>query len=230
MIRAVIFDFDGTIANTEPIHYELFSKILGEEGIAISQEENSRYYLHLNDQDSFHLALTRNEKLASPEIVASLVNRKSSYFKERINTLDLLFPDAADFIRRTARDYPIGIASGALDGEIELILGKAGLLSLFPVVIGAEKVEIGKPHPECYLEALRRLNLHFQKVPEIKPAEVLVIEDSIGGIEGVHRAGMVCLAVTNSYSRRDLREADFVVDRLSEIDFKSINSGLAEKK
>jgi beta-phosphoglucomutase len=229
MIRAVIFDFDGTIANTEPIHYELFSKIMGEEGIFISEEENNRYYLHLNDQDSFHLALTRHEKLTSAGIVARMVNRKSIYFKERIGSIDPLFPDAADFIRRTARDYPIGIASGALDGEIELILDKAGLLSLFPVIIGAERVEKGKPHPECYLETLRQLNLHFKKEPEIGPSEVLVIEDSIGGIEGAHRAGMVCLAITNSYARSDLKEADFVVDQLSQIDFKAITSRLGEK-
>jgi beta-phosphoglucomutase len=226
MIKAVIFDFDGTIANSEPIHYELFAKVMREEEILISKEENDRYYLHLNDQDSFNLALKRHDKISTPEFVADLVRRKSIYYNNRISTGDLLFEDAGNFIRKAASAYLIAIASGALDGEIEFILGRAGLLEYFPVIIGAEKTVKGKPHPECYLKALQGLNAHFRKNPEIKPGEVLVIEDSIGGIEGAHYAGMACLAVTNSYSKKELREADFVVDSLSKIEFKTIQARL----
>lgn len=222
MLRAVIFDFNGIIADDEPIHFELFAKVMAEERILITRDEYNLLYLHLNDRDAFRTALERNEKLSNPKIISDLVLRKGNYYRELISNRDLLFPDAAEFIRKTAYQYPIAIASGALNEEIEYILRRAGLLQLFPVIIGAEKAVQGKPHPECYLTALRDLNIHFEKTPVIEPFEVLVIEDSIGGIEGAHRAGMLCLAVTNSYSKNELLEADFIVESLSKIDFKMV--------
>ena len=222
MLRAVIFDFNGVIADDEPIHFELFARVMLEERILVSRDEYNLLYLHLNDRDAFHTALVRNERFATPEIVGGLIRRKSRYYDELIFSRDLLFPDAAEFIRNAASRYPLAIASGALNHEIEFILKKGGLLELFPVIIGAEKTVRGKPDPECYLTALGALNTYHGKNPPISPSEVLVIEDSVGGIDGAHKAGMVCLAVTNSYPKHELLEADFIVDKLSEIDFKSI--------
>lgn len=224
MLRAVIFDFNGIIANDEPIHFELFAKVMAEQRVHIPRDEYNQFYLHLNDRDAFETALGRHQKTYTPEIISNLVHRKSAYYNEFISNKDLLFPDAADFIRNTAHNYPLAIASGALNAEIEFILKRAGILEFFPVIIGAERAMKGKPHPECYLNALGGLNAHFKKNPEIKPSEVLVIEDSIGGIEGTHRAGMVCLAITNSYPKNELLEADFIFDSLGEVDFKKIRN------
>ncbi len=224
MLRAVIFDFNGIIADDEPIHFELFAKVMAEERVIISRDEYNLLYLHLNDRDAFKTALERYEKMNDPGIISNLIQRKSAYYHSLISNRDLLFPDAAGFIRKTASHYPVAIASGALNEEIEFILNRGGLLELFPVIIGAEKAVQGKPHPECYLNALSGLNVYYGKNPEIKPSEVLVIEDSIGGIDGAHRAGMLCLAVTNSYPENELLEADFIVDSLSEVNFKQVQT------
>jgi beta-phosphoglucomutase len=226
MLKAVIFDFNGIIADDEPIHFELFAKVMAEERVIISRDEYNLLYLHLNDRDAFKTALEKHEKGNTPELISNLIRRKSTYYNRLISGRDLLFPDAAEFIRKTFHHYPLAIASGALNEEIEIILKQAGLFDCFPVIIGAERAVQGKPHPECYLKALSGLNIHFKRNPPITPSEVLVIEDSIGGIEGAHRAGMSCLAVTNSYSKDDLLEADFVVDSLHEIDFKTIQNRL----
>lgn len=222
MLKAIIFDFNGIIADDEPIHFELFARVMAEERILISREEYNQLYLHLNDRDAFETGIKRHDQTVPLEKINQLIHRKSAYYNDFITTRDLLFPDAADFIKKAALLYPLAIASGALCGEIEFILKKAGLLDSFPVIIGAEKAVHGKPHPECYLTALTELNKHFKKNPSIKPSEVLVIEDSVGGIVGAHHAGMVCLAVTNSYPENDLIEADFIVDSLSDIDFLKI--------
>lgn len=224
MLRAVIFDFNGIIANDEPIHFELFAKVMAEERVIISRDEYNLLYLHLNDRDAFKTALEKHEKTEGQGFISSLIKRKSAYYNKLISDRDLLFPDAAEFIRKTAARYPVAIASGALNEEIEFILNRAGLLDLFPVIIGAERAVQGKPHPECYLNALKGLNVHYGRNPEMKPSEVLVIEDSVGGIDGAHRAGMLCLAVTNSYPKNDLIEADFIVDSLNEFDFNQVQS------
>lgn len=222
MLKAVIFDFNGIIADDEPIHFELFAKVMAEERVLISRDEYNHFYLHLNDHDAFETGLRRHNKTFTPDSLSKLIHRKTIYYNEVISTREVLFPDAPDFIRKTAGLFPLAIASGALNAEIEFILKRAGLEEFFPVIIAAERTFHGKPHPECYLNALRGLNAFYQKNSPIKPSEVLVIEDSIGGIEGAHRAGMVCLAVTNSYQKNELIEADMIVDSLSEIDFKKI--------
>lgn len=223
MLKAVIFDFDGTIANSEPIHFELFAKVLGEEKIFISKEENDEFYLHLNDKDSFELALRKHGKICSHETISNLVQRKSAYYNQAIVRRDLLFPGASEFIRIAARSYPVAIASGALMGEIQFILSRSDLLDLFPVIVAAEQTEQGKPYPESYLKALLELNAHWKINPEILPPEVLVIEDSVGGVKGARRAEMACLAITNSYSRQLLQDADFIVESFSEIDLGALH-------
>jgi len=226
MLKAVIFDFNGIIANDEPIHFELFARVMAEERIIITRDEYDLLYLPLSDRDAFKTALERHEKLNNPKIISELVQRKSIYYNEVISNRDLLFPDAAEFIRKAAHHFPLAIASGALNEEIEFILDRAGLMEFFPIIIGADKAVHGKPHPECYLNALKELNLYFKRNPPIVPSEVLVIEDSLGGIEGAHRAGMICLAIPNSYSKADLIEADFISDSLSEVDFKVVQNRL----
>lgn len=225
MLKAIIFDFNGIIADDEPIHFELFARVMSEEGITIPREEYNRLYLHLNDRDAFQTALAMNRRPVLPGHISKLIQKKSNYYNKLISNRDILFPDAADFIKSTAAHYPLAIASGALNEEIAFILGRGGLMEHFPIIIGAEKAVQGKPHPECYLKALSGLNDFLRKIPPMKASEVLVIEDSVGGIEGAHRAGMVCLAITNSYPRQELLKADYIFDSLSEIDLKQVQKG-----
>ena len=105
-----------------------------------------------------------------------------------------------------ANNLPLAVASGALRHEIETILTTAGLIDHFKAIVSAEDVERGKPEPDIFLKALATLNA--QNSDAIRAGECVVIEDSKEGIKGARRAGMKCLAVTNSHPAELLREAD----------------------
>src|SRR2546422_259167 len=112
----------------------------------------------------------------------------------------------------TAR-VPLAVASGALRHEIELILAQAGLADCFAAIVSAEDGSVGKPSPEGFLRALDRLRV---RLPDLAPRDCLVVEDSQPGLEGARRAGMRCLAVTNSYPAAELGGADLIVRSLAE--------------
>jgi beta-phosphoglucomutase-like phosphatase (HAD superfamily) len=114
----------------------------------------------------------------------------------------------------------LAVASGALRQEIETILATAGLLNQFQAIVSAEDVNQGKPEPEIFLKALAKLNAVADSGSTITRAECVVIEDSKEGIKGARRAGMKCLAVTNSHPADLLSEANAVVKSLEEIDLK----------
>jgi len=117
--------------------------------------------------------------------------------------------------------YPLVLASGARRDEIESTLVSAGLRRYFVLIVAAEDFVRGKPHPESFLLALERLNMVARSAP-IQPAECLVVEDSVEGVRGARAAGMVCLAVTNSYPREMLRAADKIVTSLAEVQLDSL--------
>jgi len=212
MLRAIIFDCDGVIADTEPLHLAIFQKVLEEEGIRLTEEEYYSQYLALDDRGCFTRAFAENNKPLSLAHLAELIDRKAAYVEPVMQSTLRLFPGAAELIRQAAATYPMAVASGALRREIELILKHGGLRDEFSVIVSAEDVANSKPHPEPFLRALALLIEESGDI--IEPEECLVIEDSIHGIRAAHLAGMLCLAVTNSYSREHLSEADMVVETL----------------
>src|SRR5262249_47385710 len=139
--------------------------------------------------------------------VNALITRKAGYYAEAIAERDLLFPGIAQLIENWAARVPLAIVSGALRQEIAFWLRRDGLRQHFQTVIAAEDVRAGKPDPEGFLKALAALNERVR----IAPAECLVIEDSLAGIEAAKRAGMFCVAVTNSYTAKELQAADVIV-------------------
>jgi beta-phosphoglucomutase len=109
------------------------------------------------------------------------------------------------------------VASGALRQEIETILSALGLRNYFRVIVSAEDVSEGKPEPEIFQRVLAQLNAVLEDDPVIAPADCIVIEDSKEGIRAARRAGMKCLAVTNSHPAELLSEATAVVKSLEEV-------------
>ena len=128
-----------------------------------------------------------------------------------------LAPGAVQFIKTAAQLYPLAIASGALRQEIDSVLDATGLRCCFQSILAAEDFIKGKPHPECYLQALERLNSDINGSSPIKPGECLVIEDSVDGVRGARSAGMVCLAVSNTYPAQELQEANRVLSSLENL-------------
>ncbi len=212
--RAFIFDFDGVIADSEPLHLDAFRRTLAAEGITLTTEEYYARYLGYDDHDAIVEALRQAGREPAPERVRTLMARKAEAFLELVRSAVRIFPGVPEFVHAAAARAPLAIASGALRHEIELILTAAGLRDAFAGIVSAEDVQAGKPSPEGFLRAR---DLLASGIADLAPAECLVVEDSLAGIEGARRAGMRCLAVANSYRVDELGAADLVVASLADV-------------
>ena len=223
MLRAVIFDFNGILVDDEPVHLELFQRVLREQGITLESEDYFGRYLGLDDWGCFSAAYRDHGLPLDERQLGELIRRKAAYYQETIEDRLTIFPGVATLIPALSPKYPLAIASGALRHEIEMILGKIGLRSSFQAIASAEDVSEGKPNPEIFLKALALLNLR-RAAPLIQPAECLAVEDSRDGILAATGAGMKCLAVTNSYPASEFAGVEAVVASLNEVTVSSLEA------
>jgi len=145
MIRAVIFDFNGILADDDPIHMQALRLVAQEEGLTFTDGEYMEHYLPLNDRDCYQELWRKNQRTLRQGEIDDLIRRKSVYYFSAIEQKNVLFEGAADAVKAAAKRGPVAIASGASIGEIRHILGGAGLLSCFTTIVGAEDVRRGKP-------------------------------------------------------------------------------------
>jgi HAD superfamily hydrolase (TIGR01509 family) len=231
VLRAILFDFNGILVDDEPLHQELFARVLGEEGLSIRQDEYFAQHLGLDDRQCFTAALREAGRPADQAQVMRLVARKASYYQERIRCEGFpFFPGALELVREAAAaSLTLGVVTGALRAEVEGALRQAGVGSLFKTVVAAEDVERGKPSSEGYLRALDELNELPPFPPRLfHPHEVLAVEDSPWGLEAASGAGLVTLAVAHSYPQAALRPAHLVVPDLAPLRLGALFEALAE--
>jgi len=212
-MRAALFDFDGVLVDSEPLHYRSLRDCLRARGVEIGEEEYLQVYLAYDDREAIRIALERHGRPASVEDVDAMARRKAAIFEALLGEVPF-FPGARELVRALAREVPIGIASGALHGEIDRILAAGSLRDAFATVVGADDVGRCKPHPEPYLTAMERLR---PLAPGLQPEECVVIEDSMPGIAAGLAAGMKVLAVAHSYPAAKLGAAHRVVQGLVEV-------------
>jgi beta-phosphoglucomutase len=227
-LQAIVFDFDGVIADSERLHLRSYQEILEPEGITMSTEDYFNRYLGYDDVGVFK-AVGRDYNVAMDEHrVAELIARKGQRYESLTAAGEILFPGAADFIRAAvAAAVPIAIASGALTHEIEDVLERAGLLPLFPVIVGADQTEHSKPHPEPYQAAFARLCAHTGR--DLMARRTVAIEDSRWGLVSARDAELRCVAVTNTYSEAELRaDAELVVAGLHSLTLEALDALCAD--
>jgi beta-phosphoglucomutase len=218
MLRAIIFDFNGVILNDEPLHYISMKNSVAEFGIVLTREAYWSRYLPLDDANCLESILRDFNVQLSDEKKQDSLARKTHFYRELIKDSLPLFPGAAQFVEEAAQLYPLSIASGARRHEIESVLDAADLRRCFRCILAAEDFVKGKPHPESYLQALECLNSNRDgSSSPIRPGECLVIEDSVDGVHGARSAGMVCLAVSNTYPAGELQEANNIVSSLENL-------------
>jgi len=221
MLRAVIFDFDGVITDSEILHLRAFNNALAQFGIEISTKDYYREYLGLTDADCFKLVAKRHHLPVHCQQIESLMKQKSQFFEQLAKTEGRIIEGVSEFLRMLRRNnVPMAICSGALLAEIELILEEARLRELFAVIVSAEQVKKGKPNPQGFLLPLQKLN-HTRQKP-IAAKECIVIEDSHWGLEAAKAAGMHTVAVTNSYDADQLNLAEKIVARLDELSIEEL--------
>lgn len=223
MLRAVIFDFDGVIADAEPLHYMGFRTVLAEEGIALSEEDYYRFYLAYDDKTCFREVLRSEGREFDESYILGLVERKARVYWDSVEDGITIFPGVPELLSKLSLQYPLAIGSGARMEEIEFILQYSGLRGFFSVIVSADEVSACKPDPETYIKALAGLNAFLSQRDggshsPIDPQNCLVIEDSVHGVEAAIRAGMKCVAVTNSYTEGELARAHKIVGSLEELD------------
>lgn len=224
MLRAIIFDFDGVIADSEPIHLAVFQRVLGEKGYVLTREEYYADYLGYDDRGCFEAFLTAHGQPVSQTIIEDLVEQKAAAYFDYIRERPVIFPGVQALIRDAATRYRLAICSGALRHEIEFILEQSGIRKEFEHITSAEDVTHGKPHPEGFLHALAALNQTANQA--MTPRECLVIEDSLPGIRGAHAAGMKVLAVANTHRLEELQEADAMTTSLADVKLQELTHRL----
>ena len=217
MLKAIIFDFDGVIADTEPLHLKAFQLTLKGNGIELSDEEYFENYLAYDDKTLFKELLKDRNYEHNEAQISDFMNRKSEHFENVLKGNILVLEGVPEFISEVSGKYPLAIGSGAIRSEIIDILESGGLREHFEIIVSADEVINCKPDPEVFIEALRRLNNLNSVSEEISPQECLVIEDSTSGIKAAHSAGMKCLAITNSYAAEKLSEAELIKQSLKGI-------------
>ena len=223
MLKAIIFDCDGVIVDSESHHLKAFQIVLAGEGINLSNKAYYEKYLALDDKGLFETLLSLHNKPVNNQVLKRLIIKKMPLYKKMADEELRIYPGVVDFVKKAVGSYRLAIASGAFRGEIKFALDQGGLRSAFPVIVSAQDVKHGKPHPESFLTALSRLNDRKGSYSDIEPEQCVVIEDSLHGIEGARLAGMRCLAVTTSYPRSLLIDkADRVVDSLRDIEPKDL--------
>jgi len=222
MLRAVIFDFDGVITDSEILHLRSFNQILSQFGLKVEKDEYYKKYLGFNDFDLFgHFAESGKLELAD-KTVEDLVEEKNQIFEHLAATEGQTIEGVYEFLQLLSQNnIPMAIYSGALRSEIELVLDKADLQSFFEVIISADQVKKGKPNPQGFNLALQKLNELHQ--PAISAKECVVVEDSHWGLEAAIAAGMHSVAVTNSYGAEELGSAEKIVETLSELTIGQLN-------
>ncbi|MBC6422445.1 MAG: HAD family phosphatase [Hormoscilla sp. SP12CHS1] len=220
-LKAVLFDFNGTLVNDEDIHQQLIDEILVGENLRPDPAEYRQLCLGRSDRACLKALLESRARVVNDRYLQQLIDRKSIAYQRKVQTQEKLpiYPGVEDLIYklRLAR-LKMGVVSGALRGEIELVLSRTELLPHFAVIVAGDDITVSKPEPDSYLLAVERLQqLHPELGLEVK--DCLAIEDTPAGIEAAQGAGMQVVGVANTYPFHMLqRLANWTVDYLIELE------------
>jgi HAD superfamily hydrolase (TIGR01509 family) len=223
-LRAIIFDFNGVIVDDEMTHFLAFQQVLRRHGLSLTKEQYYGRYLGMDERACATALLKNLQGRNDPALVQLIAEQKAALF----NSLTAvrkppLFPGVVEFVRQASERYRLAIASGGRRGQIEFALRDTPIERYFAAVVSAEETPIGKPDPAIYLAALERLNAcKPPPQPLIEPAECLVIEDSLAGIQSARRAGMKVMAVATTYTRDALSPANVCIGDLNEPVFEQL--------
>ena len=216
MLKAVIFDFDGVVADSELLHYQTFNGAFAPFDVHIEKDAYYERYLGFSDVDGtaeiakdHHLDLDKSQ-------IAQILADKERLFGEIANDKSFIIAGVAEFVSMLqSNGIRIAVCSGALKHEIEMMLTKSDFADVFELIVAADDVSKGKPDPEPYLLTLERLN----KPAPLNADECIVIEDSFWGLKSAKAAGMHPVGVTNTYPAEQLEEySEKVVSCLTELD------------
>ena len=214
-LRAIVFDFDGVIANSEPLHFQAFRDLLAGEGVTLSERDYYDRYLGFDDAGVFRAVGVETMR------VDDLVKQKAVRLEALERDVSILFPGAAAAIRRLAASVPLAIASGAIGAEIRRVLEREHLSQFFTAVVSADDTAKSKPAPDPYLRVIAQLDAACGG--RLAARECVAIEDSRWGLESARTAGLKTVGISHTYDARTL-SADLVIDALDRLEIGSLRS------
>jgi beta-phosphoglucomutase len=201
--RAVVFDFNGTLSDDEPILCSIFQDLFAEHGRPLSRERYFDELAGLSDPEIVRAWLGPDH----PAVPGVLEERISRY-RESVADGRSVRPETREAVLYAAERVPVALVSGAARAELEPVLEAAGLAGAFAAVVSADDVERGKPDPQGYERALTMLD------GGLRAREALVFEDTEAGIAAARGAGMRVVAVLGTLPPERLGDADEIVERI----------------
>jgi HAD superfamily hydrolase (TIGR01509 family) len=201
-VRAVIFDFNGTLSDDEPILCEIFMHLFAEHGKPMSAQEYFDRLVGLSDPEIVRTWLGDDD----PDVEVVIEERTRRY-RDAVADGSSVHEHVREAVRFAASRVPLAICSGAARAEIEPVVDAAGLAACFETIVSSDDVANGKPDPEGYAKALAALG--------VDPADSLVVEDTEAGVASARAAGVGrVVALQTTLDPRRLMEADLLIDRL----------------
>jgi beta-phosphoglucomutase len=199
--KAIILDFDGLLADSEPFHYRAYKKVFEKYNHSLDEEE---YWLEWTSKGKGAAGEIERHNLELDISPADLKKQKTEVYLRYCDKGEVkLFPDALRMVEILSQNRRTAIASGSSIVEIEIILKKANALDNFPVILGNESASREKPHPEIFLNAAEKL--------KCDPNKCLVFEDALKGLKAAKSAGIPCIIILNELNRNiNFEGADFV--------------------
>lgn len=205
-LEAVLWDMDGVIVDTAEYHYQSWKESFEKRGVSFTREQFEKQFGRRNDsiiRDAFGRQLSAKE-------VDAIADEKEARYRELVRGNIRPLPGAVELIKSLyERGVRMAITSSAPAENIDLIIEGAGVKGYFQAIVSGREVRTGKPDPAVYLLGAKKL--------KVEPANCVVFEDAVAGVEGAKRAGMKCVAVTNTHPASRLQEADLVVDSLEKV-------------
>lgn len=217
-LHAVVFDCDGILVDTEPLHYQAFQEVLGPLGLGFGYAHYLERYIGFDDRDAFREAFRERGRALDPGGLDPLIHRKGEALARLVEQGLSTFPGVVELVRALAGEgIPLAVASGALRHEVVMFIKSLGLSDAFSVIVAADDVAHSKPDPESYRLAVEWL-ASVREDPSIVPGVCVAIEDTVAGITSAKRAGLLVLGVANSYPVDELTaHADWVVESLAAV-------------
>ncbi len=210
---AVLFDFDGVLVNSEPLHFRALQQTAAEEKLALTEEQYYNELLGFDDRGAFRRLMELNNRQIDKPLLLKLVARKKKIAEDLIyNKQYAALPGVEETVRALWRNYPLAICSGAMSSEIELMLEGIRLRDCFRVIVSAEDVTVGKPDPECYLRGAERLGQRYHK--RLNPRNCIVIEDAPRVIDRLKPLGFFCVGLASHTPAERFNNADVILTSL----------------
>ena len=223
----MIFDFDGVISDSEPCHFAAYNKVLIDFGIQISKQEYYAKYLGFTDYELFETIKKEYNTDFKGASIEQLVEQKAEVFQELIRQADHLIDGIVELIGELKKNnIKIAINSGATAADIRVMLAGSAIEDSFDVIVSADDITKGKPDPQGYEFALKKLNAVSDS--SIWAKQCVVIEDSRWGITSAKKAGMHTVAVTNSYTADELKDAEMIIDSVRQLKIRDMRKLCAD--